>query len=88
MRVYDTRLDPEWLKRTVRDMCPTAPGKVVYVCGDLLTEPRPVLDDVAALSRQQLERWGPSTLSYYLDRTKLNGSPAGASSCRSRPRAR
>ena len=60
MRVYDTRLDPNWVRRQLKDLCPMAPGRVVYVGGDLITEPRPLLDDAAALSPRHLERWGPS----------------------------
>ena len=67
VRVYDTRLEPDWLRRQVRDFHTTAPGRVVYIGGDLLTEPQPLRDDATALNMLRLERWGPpDTEDYHL----------------------
>ena len=67
VQVYDTRLEPAWLRRMVKDICPTAPARVEYIGGDFLTEPRPLREDKVALDVQQLRRWGPDgTEAYHL----------------------
>ena len=65
VQVYDTRLEPGWLKRQVKEWHPTAPGRVVYIGGDFLTEPRPLRDDATALNVLRLERWGPAEAEAY-----------------------
>ena len=65
LRVYDTRLDPGWLQRNLRDLCPVAPGRVEFIGGDFLTEPRPLRDDIVALDAHRLRRWGPEEVEPY-----------------------
>ena len=59
LRVYDTRLEPTWLARMVRQLCPAGPQQVELIGGDFLTEPRPLRDDVVALDPLRISRWGP-----------------------------
>ena len=59
LQVYDVRLEPGWLRRNVPGFCPTAPGRVEFIGGDFLTEPRPLRDDAKALDVQRLQRWCP-----------------------------
>ena len=48
IKVYGTRLDPEWLRRLFPEVGYPDLARV-HIGGDFLTEPRPMLEDQAAM---------------------------------------
>ena len=57
VRVYDTRLDRDWLHGVLREM-PLGVTKPVIVGGDFVLPPDK--EDRVAMQEGRLERWGPS----------------------------
>ena len=56
LRVYDTRIDPQWLQGLAQEL--SGPGLATFVVGgDFLTRPR--VEDAVALHPTDLRRWGP-----------------------------
>jgi hypothetical protein len=57
-RVYDTRLEPRWLRDLVPDLRLPAPEAVQVVGGDFMLPTH--MEDSVALHPTRLRRWGPS----------------------------
>ena len=57
MRVYDTRVHPEWLRALATEVTGGQEMPIYIVGGDFLTCPH--LEDAAALHPTELRRWGP-----------------------------
>ena len=62
LRVYDTRLQREWMLGVLAEL-PHSKLDLIVVGGDFMTCPH--LDDRAALDPLQLRRWGPDTTAPY-----------------------
>ena len=57
LRVYDTRLDPVYLRELATEVAPTIDAETKIIGGDFLTAPD--LEDYAAFRPPPLRRWGP-----------------------------
>ena len=62
LRVYDTRLAPEWLQTLSHELC-GGPEAGYIVGGDFLS--RPYVEDSVALHPTELRRWGPEGQAAY-----------------------
>lgn len=58
IRVYDTRVEQQWLRHLVVEALPMAPGHVEWIGGDFVT--KPLRDDIVGLDPTRLRRWGPA----------------------------
>ena len=56
MRVYDTRLDPAWLRQLLPEL--GLPGDPYIIGGDFLQHPH--REDTAAMNAHRVDRWGPA----------------------------
>jgi hypothetical protein len=56
LRVYDTRIDPQWLQTLSQELC-GGPETGYIVGGDFLS--RPHIEDSIALHPTEFRRWGP-----------------------------
>ena len=58
MWVYDTRLDPQYLRELVPDFGTSMEGTAVVIGGDFIS--KPFREDKEALCPTALRRWGPA----------------------------
>jgi hypothetical protein len=57
LRVYDVRIDPDWLRTLAEEVCGGPSMDAYFVGGDFLTQP--YVEDSVALHPTDLRRWGP-----------------------------